>query len=120
MSQLGYTHGRPWQLGACCVNLPLEQWTGEMQGEVRVGRGVRCWRWRGGNEQAPVRTAGCREQPRDQPRLWYPAYLPAPSLHPPAFNNAGHYPSAEVMSWRAGSTVSGLSMRASHKRVYRG
>lgn len=39
MSQLGYTHGRPWQLGACCVNLPLEQWTGEMQGEVRVGKG---------------------------------------------------------------------------------
>lgn len=40
--------------------------------------------------------------------------------HPPAFNNAGHYPSAEVMSWRAGSIVSGLSMQASHKRVYGG
>lgn len=40
--------------------------------------------------------------------------------HPPAFNSAGRYPSAEVMSWRDGSIVSRLSMQVSHKRVYGG
>lgn len=74
-----------WQLGACCVNLPTEQRTGEMQGEERVGRGVRCWRWRGGNERAPAWTAGCREQPRDHPWLRSPAHLLAPLSAPPSF-----------------------------------
>ena len=50
----GIYHGRLWQLSACCVNLPLEQWTGEVQGDLHVGRGMQCWRWRGGNEQAPA------------------------------------------------------------------
>lgn len=32
----GIGHGRLWQLGACCVHLPLEQRTGEMQGDGRA------------------------------------------------------------------------------------